>query len=113
MKCFNAKTQGRRVSQKKNFCFLSACLCVLRASAFIPTQPSNLTMGKPTGFLDFKRELPADRTAGSRVADWKEFHEHMPEADLKKQGARCMDCGIPFCHTGQLVSGMASGCPIS
>jgi glutamate synthase (NADPH/NADH) small chain len=69
-------------------------------------------MGKPTGFLDFKRELPADRTAGSRVADWKEFHEHMPEADLKKQGARCMDCGIPFCHTGQLVSGMASGCPI-
>jgi glutamate synthase (NADPH/NADH) small chain len=69
-------------------------------------------MGKPTGFLDFKRELPADRTAGSRVADWKEFHLHMPEADLKQQGARCMDCGIPFCHTGQLVSGMASGCPI-
>jgi glutamate synthase (NADPH/NADH) small chain len=69
-------------------------------------------MGKPTGFLDFKRELPADRTAGSRVADWKEFHEQMPEADLKKQGARCMDCGIPFCHTGQLVSGMTSGCPI-
>jgi glutamate synthase (NADPH/NADH) small chain len=69
-------------------------------------------MGKPTGFLDFQRELPADRTAGSRVADWKEFHLHMPEADLKKQGARCMDCGIPFCHTGQLVSGMASGCPI-
>ena len=69
-------------------------------------------MGKPTGFLEFKRELPPDRTAGSRVADWKEFHEHLPEADLKKQGARCMDCGIPFCHTGQLVSGMASGCPI-
>jgi glutamate synthase (NADPH/NADH) small chain len=69
-------------------------------------------LGKPTGFLDFKRELPADRTAGSRVADWKEFHLHLPEADLKKQGARCMDCGIPFCHTGQLVSGMASGCPI-
>jgi glutamate synthase (NADPH/NADH) small chain len=69
-------------------------------------------MGKPTGFLEFQRELPADRTAGSRVADWKEFHEHMPEADLKKQGARCMDCGIPFCHTGALISGMASGCPI-
>jgi glutamate synthase (NADPH/NADH) small chain len=69
-------------------------------------------MGKPTGFLDFQRELPADRSAGSRVADWREFHEHMTEADLKKQSARCMDCGIPFCHTGQLVSGMASGCPI-
>src|SRR5471032_1046822 len=69
-------------------------------------------MGKPTGFLEFQRELPTDRSAGARIADWKEFHIHMPEADLKKQGARCMDCGIPFCHTGQLVSGMASGCPI-
>ena len=69
-------------------------------------------MGKPTGFLDFQRQLPADRDPGERVADWREFHHHLPEADLKKQGARCMDCGIPFCHTGQLVSGMASGCPI-
>jgi glutamate synthase (NADPH/NADH) small chain len=69
-------------------------------------------MGKPTGFLEFKRELPGDRSPVGRIADWREFHEHLPEADLKKQGARCMDCGIPFCHTGQLVSGMASGCPI-
>ena len=69
-------------------------------------------MGKPTGFIEYQRELPTDRSPVSRVADWKEFHEHLPEADLKKQGARCMDCGIPFCHTGQLVSGMASGCPI-
>ena len=70
-------------------------------------------MGKPTGFLDFQRELPKDRSPLGRTADWKEFHEHMPEADLKQQGARCMDCGIPFCHTGQLISGMASGCPIN
>ena len=69
-------------------------------------------MGKPTGFLEFKRELPADRSPLTRIADWKEIHLHQSEADLKKQGARCMDCGIPFCHTGQLVSGMASGCPI-
>src|SRR6187455_2384465 len=69
-------------------------------------------MGKPTGFLEFNRELPKDRSPLGRVADWKEFHLHMPEPDLRKQGARCMDCGIPFCHTGQLVSGMASGCPI-
>src|SRR5471032_664966 len=69
-------------------------------------------MGKPTGFLEFKRELPADRSPLARIADWKEIHLHQSEADLKKQGARCMDCGIPFCHTGQLVSGMASGCPI-
>ncbi|MFO1476158.1 MAG: glutamate synthase small subunit [Verrucomicrobiota bacterium] len=69
-------------------------------------------MGKPTGFLEFKRELPADRAEMERVKDWKEFHSHMPEADLRKQGARCMDCGIPFCHTGTLISGMAAGCPI-
>lgn len=69
-------------------------------------------MGKPTGFLEFKRELPADRSPLTRIADWQEIHLHQSEADLKKQGARCMDCGIPFCHTGQLVSGMASGCPI-
>ena len=69
-------------------------------------------MGKPTGFLEFQRELPADRTPLERIADWSEIHLHQSEADLKKQGARCMDCGIPFCHTGQLVSGMASGCPI-
>jgi glutamate synthase (NADPH) small chain len=69
-------------------------------------------MGKPTGFIEYLRELPKDRSATERVKDWKEFHLHMPEPDLRKQGARCMDCGIPFCHTGQLVSGMASGCPI-
>ncbi len=69
-------------------------------------------MGKPTGFLEFQRVLPSDRSAVERVADWKEFHLHLPAAELRKQGARCMDCGIPFCHTGQLVSGMASGCPI-
>ncbi len=69
-------------------------------------------MGKPTGFLEFQRELPKDRTPLERLTDWKEIHLHQSEADLKKQGARCMDCGIPFCHTGQLVSGMASGCPI-
>ena len=60
----------------------------------------------------FQRQLPADRSPVERLVDWSEFHHHLPEADLKKQGARCMDCGIPFCHTGQLVSGMASGCPI-
>lgn len=69
-------------------------------------------MGKPTGFLEFTRQLPADRPPEKRTADWKEFHEHMSEADLRKQGARCMDCGIPFCQTGRLLNGMATGCPI-
>src|SRR5258706_12488401 len=70
-------------------------------------------MGKPTGFMEFKRELPADQPELQRIAHWNEFHEHMPELKLKQQGARCMDCGVPFCHTGTLISGMASGCPIN
>jgi glutamate synthase (NADPH/NADH) small chain len=69
-------------------------------------------MGKPTGFIEYLRELPQDRSAIERIQDWNEFHHHLPEAKLRQQGARCMDCGVPFCHTGQLVSGMASGCPI-
>jgi glutamate synthase (NADPH) small chain len=69
-------------------------------------------MGKPTGFLEYLRELPVDRTPTARVKDWNEFHLHMEEKKLKQQGARCMDCGVPFCHTGKLISGMASGCPI-
>jgi glutamate synthase (NADPH/NADH) small chain len=70
-------------------------------------------MGKPTGFLEYLRELPADRTPIERVGDWREFHDHMEDDKLRQQGARCMDCGVPFCHTGKLVSGMASGCPIN
>lgn len=70
-------------------------------------------MGKPTGFKEFKRELPKDISPLERIKHSNEFHEHMPEADLQKQGGRCMDCGVPFCHTGNLVAGMASGCPIN
>jgi glutamate synthase (NADPH/NADH) small chain len=70
-------------------------------------------MGKPTGFIEYLRELPVDRSALERIRDWKEFHHHMEEDKLRKQGARCMDCGVPFCHTGKLISGMASGCPIN
>jgi len=69
-------------------------------------------MGKPTGFIEYLRELPLDRPAIERIRDWNEFHFHMEEKKLREQAARCMDCGIPFCHTGTLISGMASGCPI-
>ncbi|HKC17414.1 MAG TPA: glutamate synthase subunit beta, partial [Steroidobacteraceae bacterium] len=48
-----------------------------------------------------------------RVRDWGEFHHHMEERHLRQQGARCMDCGVPFCQTGKLISGMASGCPVN
>ena len=70
-------------------------------------------MGKPTGFIDYLRELPLDRTPLDRVRDWKEFHHHMDDKRLRNQGARCMDCGVPFCQTGTLISGMTSGCPIN
>ena len=69
-------------------------------------------MGKPTGFIEYLRELPVDRAPLERIGDWKEFHPHLEEKRLRHQGARCMDCGVPFCHTGKLISGMASGCPI-
>ncbi len=70
-------------------------------------------MGKPTGFLEYARELPLDRSALKRIKDWNEFHEHMDDQHLRQQGARCMDCGVPFCHTGDLMANMASGCPIN
>ena len=70
-------------------------------------------MGKPTGFIEYLREIPADRAPLERARDWQEFHLHLPEDKLRTQGARCMDCGIPFCHTGTLISGMASGCPVN
>ena len=70
-------------------------------------------MGKTTGFMEYKREIPSDRDPLERIGDWNEFHLHMPDEALRTQGARCMDCGIPFCHTGKLISGMASGCPVN
>ncbi|MCJ7451116.1 MAG: glutamate synthase small subunit [Steroidobacteraceae bacterium] len=70
-------------------------------------------MGKPTGFIEYLRELPVDRAPVARIADWREFHAHLDEKRLRQQGARCMDCGVPFCHTGKLISGMASGCPVN
>jgi glutamate synthase (NADPH/NADH) small chain len=70
-------------------------------------------MGKPTGFMEFLREAPSETDPLERVRNWDEFHLPMSEDRLKNQGARCMDCGIPFCHSGTLISGMASGCPIN
>ena len=63
--------------------------------------------------MEIERELPADRPPQERVRDWQEFHVHMPIEKLQQQGARCMDCGVPFCHTGALLKDMASGCPIN
>jgi len=70
-------------------------------------------MGKPTGFIEFSRELPREREPAERIRDWDEFHLPMAEDKLREQGARCMNCGIPFCHTGLVLNGAASGCPIN
>ncbi|MBE9140536.1 glutamate synthase subunit beta [Nodosilinea sp. LEGE 07088] len=70
-------------------------------------------MGKPTGFMEYLREVAQEVAPADRIRNWDEFHLHMPEENLRTQGARCMDCGTPFCHTGMTISGMASGCPIN
>ena len=70
-------------------------------------------MGKPTGFMEYARSLPTLRPALERVTDWHEFHGHSDDTELQTQGARCMDCGVPFCHTGNVLGGAASGCPIN
>jgi glutamate synthase (NADPH) small chain len=57
-------------------------------------------MGKPTGFLEFERETPSRRPVEERLNDWHEVYQPFPELKLMEQGARCMDCGVPFCHTG-------------
>ena len=57
-------------------------------------------MGKTTGFMEYARQAPTGRDVLVRIQDYKEIYEPMAEPDLKIQGARCMDCGIPFCHTG-------------
>ncbi len=69
-------------------------------------------MGDPTGFMNYARVLGPDRDPKERIEDWDEFHQHLSEDKLKTQGARCMDCGVPFCQTGELVAGLAVGCPI-
>jgi glutamate synthase (NADPH) small chain len=70
-------------------------------------------MGKPTGFIEYLREAPSEIAPLERIRNWDEFHLPMEEDKLRTQGARCMDCGIPFCHTGTMISGMASGCPVN
>jgi glutamate synthase (NADPH/NADH) small chain len=57
-------------------------------------------MGKATGFMEYTREVPARRPVLERVNDFQEVYQEFPEQKLRLQGARCMDCGVPFCHTG-------------
>lgn len=70
-------------------------------------------MAKPDGFMLFQRELPADRSPGERLLDHEEFHGAFSDEKQRRQAARCMDCGIPFCHTGIMLGGATSGCPLN
>lgn len=69
-------------------------------------------MSTPTGFMEYRRQLPANREPAERIKDWEEFHRHMEEDELRTQGARCMDCGTPYCHTGIEMNNGTSGCPV-
>ncbi len=57
-------------------------------------------MGKPTGFLEYERTLPQRRPPEERIKDWFEIYQEFPRTAVQEQGARCMECGVPFCHTG-------------
>lgn len=70
-------------------------------------------MGKPTGFIEFERQTNPMRPEEERLKDWKEVYILRDEKTCETQGARCMDCGIPFCHRGEMMQGGASGCPIN
>lgn len=69
-------------------------------------------MGKATGFLEYKRVDPQKRPPAERIKDWNEIRLPQDPEAVKIQGARCMNCGVPFCHGGVLLKGMASGCPV-
>jgi len=70
-------------------------------------------MGKITGFLEFERQERDYEPVAERVKHWREFVLPLPEADVRKQGARCMDCGIPFCHGTVTTTGAPTGCPVN
>ena len=57
-------------------------------------------MGKVTGFIEIARKKPPTRPIAERLRDWNEVYLPYPQAGLKDQAARCMDCGVPFCHSG-------------
>lgn len=69
-------------------------------------------MGKPTGFLEYERKDAKQEEPSVRIKNFKEFKKPLSLEEQQLQGARCMDCGIPFCQYGDMIAGMASGCPL-
>ncbi len=70
-------------------------------------------MGKPTGFIDYERENGKAAAPRERIKNFNEFHTPLSKEKQQLQGARCMDCGVPFCQSGMMIGGMASGCPLN
>lgn len=69
-------------------------------------------MGKPTGFLEYERKTASAEKPLERIKHFNEFHTPLSLEEQQKQGARCMECGVPFCQSGAMLGGMASGCPL-
>ena len=69
-------------------------------------------MGKPTGFMEYQRRGNPSETPLERIKHYNEFHPRLGRDDRRRQGARCMECGVPFCQSGAVLNGMVSGCPL-
>lgn len=70
-------------------------------------------MGKPTGFMEYERKTSSSTAPQERIKNFNEFHTPLDKEERKKQAARCMECGVPFCQSGLIISGMTSGCPLN
>lgn len=70
-------------------------------------------MGKATGFLEYERKTARAVEPKERIKNFKEFHIPLPAEEQRKQGARCMECGVPFCQSGMAIHGMTTGCPLN
>ena len=69
-------------------------------------------MGKATGFLEYERRNNDDIPVTERIKSFKEFHRYLSDEKRREQGARCMDCGVPFCQSAMRLKGMVTGCPL-
>ena len=70
-------------------------------------------MGKVTGFLEFEREERDYQPVAERIRHWREFVLPLPEEEVRQQGARCMDCGVPYCHGTDQTVAQPTGCPVN
>ena len=69
-------------------------------------------MGKPTGFMEYERKNSEAVKPKDRIKNYNEFHTPLSDEERRLQGARCMECGVPFCQSGMMLGGMVSGCPL-